>query len=90
MNISLGIAEGPGVARGKKYIKINYEEKKILLIFVRPPGLPMSVHKNFSPLGPTVWPTIQSEHIYERLVLLHGFTEKEFLNYFSFFFTCQR
>jgi len=63
MNISLGIAEGPGVARGKKYIKINYEEKKILLIFVRPPGLPMSVHKNFSPLGPTVWPTIQSEHI---------------------------
>ena len=59
------LAEGPCIDRGKKvekYLgnKIGKKEKlkKIFLLACNTPRPPMSVHKNFSPIGPVVWPAI--------------------------------
>ena len=43
------LVEGPGIARGKKYIKKNLWRKKILLLFAYPGGIPLSINKNIQP-----------------------------------------
>ena len=50
------LAEGPGVARGKKQNKKNKKNVE---------------KKNFSPFGPAVWPAIRNIFVYECLVLLY-------------------
>ena len=61
------LAEGPGVARGKK----NFEKKNLdfFLAYVTPRP-PLSVHKKFQPNRSSRLAGYR-EHIYECLVLLY-------------------
>ena len=56
------LAEGPGVARGKK----NYFD-----FFSLQHAHPWVSTKKISPFGPAVWPAIGIIYIYECLVLFH-------------------
>ena len=53
------LAEGPGVAREKKFEKKSGEKNSIFLAY-NTPRPPMSVHKNVSPIGPAVLSAIDN------------------------------
>ena len=55
--LTITIAERPGVAFEKKMLK-----KRIIFTYTIPRP-PMSVHKNFSPIGPAVWPAIRNMYM---------------------------
>ena len=48
---------------------------EIFLLAFNNPRPPLSVQKNFSPIGPAVWPAIDNIFIYECLVLLCRLTQ---------------
>jgi len=53
------LAEGHGVARGKKLKKKNGEKISIFLVY-NTPRHPSVSKKNVSPIGPAVWPAIRN------------------------------
>ena len=54
------LVKGPGVARGEKILKKR--------LAYNTPWPPLSVHKNFRPISPTVWPDIGNIFIYTNVL----------------------
>ena len=72
------LAEGPGVARGKKNFKIKKKISNVFLAYVTPRP-PMSVHKKIQPNRSSRLAGYR-EHIYECLVLLYRLVERNILS----------
>ena len=71
------LAEGPGVARGKKKLEFFFLKRKILkqkkigfFILKHPAGTPVSTQK-LSPFGPAVWPAIGDIYKYTNVLFYY-------------------
>ena len=60
-------AEGLDIAREKKKLRTNFE----FFIANCTPRPPLSVQKNFSPIGPAVWPALGNIYIYTNVLFYH-------------------
>ena len=77
------LAEGPGDAHGKKWKnrkKLLKFLKKVNFLAYNTPLPPISVHKNFSPIGPAVWPAI-CIYIYKNVLFYYIYNVACFQSY---------
>ena len=83
------LAEGLGVVREKNWRK-KFEKKIRIFSTYNTPGHPWVSTKNFSPIGPAVWPAVRNIYMNVLFMIAHTNRDWIFVSFlFSYyFFSC--